>query len=54
MPHSPYLSTMQIFPFVLVGAMPMTFSRQIWLIFLMAASQLIVILSWPDLERSAV
>ena len=46
-PHSPYLSTMQIFPFVLVGAMPMTFSRQIWLIFLMAASQLIVILGWP-------
>ena len=38
---------MQIFPFVLVGAMPMTFSRQIWLIFLMAASQLIVILGWP-------
>ena len=46
-PHSPYLSTMQIFPFVLVGAMPMTFSRQIWLIFLMATSQLIVILGWP-------
>ncbi len=51
--HSPYLSTMQVFPFVLVAAMPMSFSRHIALILVMAATQLIVLLDWPWLWQQA-
>jgi len=44
---SPYLSTMQVFPFVLIAAMPMSFSRHIALILCMAATYLVVLLGWP-------
>jgi class 3 adenylate cyclase len=46
-PYSDYLSTLQVFPFVLVAAMPMSFSRQIVLILVMAMVQTSVIIGTP-------
>ncbi len=46
-PYSDYLSTLQVFPFLLIAAMPMSFSRQVVLILLMAISQILLVLGTP-------